>query len=64
MAPSRTYLTSTVVCLNNSTRVIFRPGVEAVGLHGKNVARDTADDSKVRWNGMGIVILKIRDAGK
>jgi len=37
--------------------------VLAVGLNGKNVAKDTAEDSKVKWKGIGCVMEKIRDAG-
>jgi len=45
-------------------RVTFREvGLAAVGANGKNAASETAEDSKVRWNGIGCVMQKMREAG-
>jgi hypothetical protein len=35
-----------------------------VGLSGRNAAREMAEDSNVRWKGIDIVMLKIREEGR
>lgn len=46
-------------------RVTLRErGFEDIGLRGRNAASETADDSNDRWNGIDMLILKIRDAGR
>lgn len=39
------------------------PTAPCVGPRGKNAASDRAEDSRVRWNGIGCEMQNIREAG-
>ena len=41
-----------------------REGKTGEGASGRNAARETGEEMKMRWNGIGSVILKTRGFGR